>query len=417
MGFDAEKIKTTKQNIKKKNGGILYKLNSNTNKKQIVSEENVRFKQRIFFNNQYTSCYFKNCYFEKGFEFTIPPGSPTGKVTNIFDFDIHLEDCKIDNAFNLKDCTFKKKFRIHDCEILEETLDQEDQYQDEKIKCNFENTKFNDLADFWRSTFHQRTIFYKTDFNSTVVFSFAKFKENVLFTYSLFGGKSILAKTEFNKGLDLSQAVIKGDLQLFDLKFDFKQYTTKYIGKNHLNYQDAIDSKAIIPLENKVHTFQILKKGYIDIGNYSDSILMQREEKRALRELTQERYNDKNTHNVNFGDRIILWLNRWSSHYQSDFRNGILFTLIVAIVFGFLTLVFTESFWLHLPSSEKSEWDIGAINNGVKLMVNFLNPVHKITYIHDLKPFLGIPYIFDFFGRIAVGYGIYQTVQAFRKFK
>jgi hypothetical protein len=53
----------------------------------------------------------------------------------------------------------------------------------------------------------------------------------------------------------------------------------------------------------------------------------------------------------------------------------------------------------------------------VKQFINFLNPAHSINYIDELNPFYGIPYVFDFLGRIAVGYGIYQTVQAFRKFR
>ena len=51
----------------------------------------------------------------------------------------------------------------------------------------------------------------------------------------------------------------------------------------------------------------------------------------------------------------------------------------------------------------------------------FLNPVHKPNYLGEafLTEFKlsNSFYIFDFLGRIFVGYGLYQTAQAFRKYR
>ncbi len=320
--------------------------------------------------------------------------------TNVFNESITFKECDFQAQIQFDDIVFSNKFRMHNCSVN---------------NASFRNTTFNGLADFWLTTFNENIIFYKTDFNKTTVFSMAKFIGNVLFTYSLFATKVIFARTKFNKGVDLSQSIISGKLQPFDLQFNFKEFKAEYVGKNDETFQNYIDRDAIIPLANKVHTFQVLKKAFEDIGNYSDSILMLREEKRALKKLVKAKLKDKES-TVNKGDKWILNLNRISNHYRSDFRNGIWFTLGVTIVFGFLTLVFTEEFQRHFCWG--CEFDKDSFVKGVKFLFNFLNPARRITYLDsfDLR-FYGIAYLFDFLGRMAVGYGIYQTIQAFRKFK
>ncbi|MDO6600645.1 MULTISPECIES: pentapeptide repeat-containing protein [Flavobacteriaceae] len=320
--------------------------------------------------------------------------------TNVFSASITFRECDFEKQIQFDDITFNNKFKMHNCSVND---------------ASFRNTTFNDLADFWLTTFNKDIIFYKTDFNKTTVFSMATFIGNVLFTYSLFDTKVIFARTKFNKGIDLSQSIISGKLQPFDLQFNFKEFKAEYVGKDDETFQNYVDRDAIIPLVNKVHTFQVFKKAFEDIGNYSDSILMQREEKRALKELVKLKLKDEDS-SVNNGDKWILNLNRISNHYQSDFRNGIWFTLCMTIVFGFLTLVFTEEFQRHFCWG--CEFNKDYFIKGVKFLFNFLNPTRRITYLDsfDLR-FYGIAYLFDFFGRMAVGYGIYQTIQAFRKFK
>lgn len=323
------------------------------------------------------------------------------KETNEFKINVTFENkCEFNKKLSFKKIVFFGKVRIHDC-ILK--------------KVDFYNTSFNDLADFWRTEFNNSVIFLKTDFNSTAVFSMSTFNKNVLFTYSLFAGKAIFARTKVKKGFDVSQSVISGELQLFNLKFNFKEFEYVYIGDDDDAFQKHINKLAIIPLENKVHTFQILKKGFIDNGNYSDSILMQREEKKALRELIKEKAKDRNIEIDNLGDKLILCLNRWSNHYQSDFRNGILFTIAMVIIFGIPTLISTGAYLENICFSN-CRFSGQRLTNGVKFFFNFLNPARSISYLDELKPFI-TAYLFDFLGRVAVGYGFYQTVQAFRKFK
>jgi hypothetical protein len=385
----------------------------------VNASQPISFNSRIFnfdivIEPQHRELVFKDCeflepiLFRKGFPLVTSVeenAEETGMLnqveTNVFDESVSFLGCEFQKLIQFDDITFKDKFIMHNCELG---------------KASFRNTTFNGLADFWLTKFKEDVIFYKTDFNKTTVFSMATFVGNVLFTYSLFSTKVIFARTKFEKGVDLSQSIISGELKPFDLQFDFKKFETKYVSEDDETYQKCIDRDAIIPLINKVHTFQMLKKAFEDIGDFSDSIVMGREEKLALRVLTQERYNDQNNKTVNWGDKFILWLNRYSNHYRSDFRNGLSFTIIVTTIFGLLTLIFTEEFQRHFCWG--CEFNKDYFIKGVKFLFNFLNPTRRITYLDsfDLR-FYGIAYLFDFFGRMAVGYGIYQTIQAFRKFK
>lgn len=362
--------------------------------------KNIQFDFTVNISTGANTYYFEECIFTRGLNFETAFRNESQETTNHYEKEIYFYKCKIEGQFVAQRSVFDKNFRLHNCCVENLIL---------------KNATFNALADFWLSKFTKAVTFYKTDFNQTSVFSMATFYENVLFTYALFGGKAIFARTKFKKGIDLSQTIISGSLQLFDLHFNFKKYEAIYVGADDKTYQNYIDRDAIIPLENKVHTFQVLKKAFEDIGNYSDSILMLREEKRTLKKLVKHKLKDKNP-DTNKGDKWILRLNRLSNHYRSDFRNGIWFTIGVTIVFGLLTLVFTEEFQRHFCWG--CEFDKDTFTKGVKFLFNFLNPARRITYLDnfDLK-FYGIAYLFDFLGRIAVGYGFYQTVQAFRKYK
>ncbi|ARN76946.1 hypothetical protein BST97_02430 [Nonlabens spongiae] len=354
------------------------------------------------------------------------------KKTNTIKHQLSFtNNCVFNMAFIANDMIFEKKFIVHSCRLNEFHL---------------RNTKFHGLADFWNSTFNKGMTFYKTDFNKTAVFSMATFEENVLFTYSLLAGKSIFAKTEFKAGLDLSQAIISGELKIFDLLFRKEEFDTNYFEKENKNgYQKAIDYQGIIPTENKVHTFQILRKALEDVGNYDDATKMRRAEKSAARQLNyeslelgeipvMENQGDNNLllnwatepfrsfrlinwKELRSNDGLILFLNRRSNKYKTSFWTGVWFTVRMALLFALVTLLSLGDFWAHLPWIDRTTPDYEAMQKGVKFIVQFFNPARRINYLDALNPWFGLAYIFDFLGRIAVGYGIYQTVQAFRKFK
>jgi hypothetical protein len=316
-------------------------------------------------------------------------------ISTIVENDATFYNCVFEKEIDLQRTTFKGKTRFHNCTFN---------------TTYFLNTRFEELADFWGSIFNEVVIFYKSDFIKTTVFSTATFKENVLFTYTLIEKLLILRGTNFEKGLDLSLAIISGDLGLFDLALK------DYESENNLTeqeYETAVSVVGTIPTKNKRETFRILKKYHLDQKNpveYQDYAL---QESVVHRKEVFEKLKTKDKWFSSLYDYILLSLNRVSNRHVTSYWRGILFTAIVGVIFFYIALVSTKSYSI---SFNPSNWSWDSFQESIKYFFISLSPVHKHTYMDELNPETMF-YVADFAGRIFVSYGIYQTIQAFRKFR
>ena len=108
-------------------------------------------------------------------------------------------------------------------------------------------------------------------------------------------------------------------------------------------------------------------------------------------------------------DRIILWLNKNSNEFDINWAVGVNFSLLVGILtYMMILLIIGDSITFSLKPK--------AISN----FINSLVDVFNITKWSNIKiidiEISGFSYLFLFIGRIFIGYGYYQTIQAFRKF-
>ncbi|WP_282161420.1 pentapeptide repeat-containing protein [Ulvibacterium marinum] len=330
---------------------------------------------------------FKNCTFKKGI-----------RIRNSSN-NLTFQNCKVYGEFNLRNCTFDKKARFRKCTFFEKT--------------DFSNTVFNDLADFWRSTFKKETIFFKTDFLATVVFSAATFHENVLFTYSLIEKLAIFRGTEILGGLDLSTAILAGELGIFDFSLNDFKSDPKVLSEN--NYEQEISENGNIPIKNKRETFRILKKIHESQNNIVASLPFKVIEKKTLFKESWHGLKHGNSIFKNLSNLFILFFNFLSNYFGIAFFQGIFFTIGMGILFFYLCMIYTTKYlfaW-HLDSQ--------IIMDNIPAFANFLLPTHKFDYLgSDFTKsfsFSNSFFLFDILGRIFVGYGIYQTIQAFRKFR
>ncbi|WP_433628953.1 pentapeptide repeat-containing protein [Chryseobacterium cucumeris] len=368
--------------------------------------------------------YFKNCEFKKDIIIMDRKSIFNNTNTNREDSTDYSEDgsstyefsdCEFDNdkivIGNTKrniifsgEGKFTKLLSFHNSKLM-------GKIRFRKCKFNnldFHNAKFNDLADFWSCTFNEKTIFYKTDFLGNVVFSSATFKENVLFTYTLIDKLIIFRGTVFEKGLDLSTAIILGTISYFDVSLkDFK--SEKENGKEE--YESFISEDAKIPLKNKRETYRILKNNYEKLSNNSESLEMKELEMKTLLKEVEGRFKSEISIE-NFSEYILLLLNRLSNNYGNSYLYGIIFTAIVALLFFYLSVINTNMFIFDPKFCVEKE----AFYEGSKYFWQFILPIHRFDYLGNIK-YCKEFYLFDFLGRIFVGYGMYQTIQAFRKHK
>lgn len=394
----------------------------------------------------------ENCSIEYDFKFPLESSQfedheSALPLANIVSYGLKFKNCTFENRVALykktkadrniffEDCTFKKNILLRNSKVVITFL--ECKFKDVflamnaklegKIKfwacnfyedANFRNTKFLELADFWRSTFHKKTIFYKTDFLNTVVFSASTFKENVLFTYTLINKLILLRGTKVEKGFDLSLAIIYGKLGLFG--FDLNDYKDYEFINDENEYETAVSENAIIPIKNKRETFRILKDNLESQKNLSEALKFKAIEKEVLRlELNKfKAINSSDSYFLklkskfnNYLERFNLWLNKLSNEYGSSYGKSFIFIVLLGWIIFYLSLLSTETYTF---SVSPSDWEF---NEGVKFFIEFLNPLHKSDYMGEEIILSTGFYIIDFFGKIIVGYGIYQFIQAFRKYK
>lgn len=116
-----------------------------------------------------------------------------------------------------------------------------------------------------------------------------------------------------------------------------------------------------------------------------------------------------------FPQKLNLWLNHVSNDFGRNWLLGILFSIIVGIVFFCLLLV------------SVGELHIGILSNDAGIMpafLKFMNPLRFYeldalftnTSLNGKVKLNGISYLADFGGRLFLAYGYYQTIQAFRRF-
>ncbi len=122
-----------------------------------------------------------------------------------------------------------------------------------------------------------------------------------------------------------------------------------------------------------------------------------------------------------FSNKFFTKLNLFLNYISNDFgRNWILgfaFSFGIGFIFFYFLILSTKEFSFNFPISFK--WDF------TEPFLKFMNPLRhfdtedifkKSSNIKCYLTLSNCSYLWDFFGRIFVAYGYYQTIQAFRKF-
>lgn len=108
-------------------------------------------------------------------------------------------------------------------------------------------------------------------------------------------------------------------------------------------------------------------------------------------------------------DKFILWFNKNSNEFDTNWIAGVNFSLLVGILTYFIVLLFMNSEIRFLPNIE-------GVSNFITSLVDVFNLTKWVNLEIIGIRLKGFPYLLLFIGRIFIGYGYYQTIQAFRKF-
>lgn len=351
--------------------------------------KNISFEKKIFnfdinFKETINMLNFSKCIFNGKFSFS----------SCDFNQNIYFGECVFEKSLSFLSCKFNKKARFHKVHFKEHLY--------------LNNTTFSDLADFWSSTFDENMIFYKTDFLGTTVFSNVTFKSNVLFTYTLIENLIIFSSTKFHSGLDLSLSILAGKISPFGIQLN--NFKSENDTDDGIYYDLMVSNNALIPDKNKRETFRILKNYFLKENNSIDYLKYSKLEHSTYKTQLWKKIKNKNTFFETIQDYIILGLNNISNNHGKSYLRGITFTMLIGWLFFYFALIATEEYSFGFDNFWTST------QNSVKYYFNFIIPTHKINYMDKLKPKNWF-YFWDFVGRTFVAFGIYQTIQAFRKYK
>lgn len=276
-------------------------------------------------------------------------------------------------------------------------------------KVSFENTRFNKLIDFWGATFHNNVNFLKTDFLDTCVFSNAIFKEKAVFQYSKIANNLILRDAKFDAGINLSQVnfIDNGNINIFRVIInDFSTSSPK----NNDDWEN-------ISASEKRETFRILKNEAIKQNNKISALDFHAKEMQSyydeLKSESKKERTERKIRNTSV-EKAILTLNRWSNGYGLRPDKGFIFTIFYTALPLFIL------YWLSLPNKPivfTTETTVfhtfKAIGFVLGEFAQFINPTHALDFMKVIGDW---SILIDLISRIFIGFGIYQTIQAFRKY-
>ena len=301
--------------------------------------------------------------------------------------------------------------------------------------CSFSNTKFNALADFFKTNFKEDVCFNKTDFLGTTVFAEATFHKKAIFLYTQVSRNMILRRSHFLNGVNLALINFIGEGYINSFEVDInKDFTAD---SNVLEYSEDELSKKI-NIKHKRETFRILKHEALKQNNRIEAlkyhasemkayeIELKESEKKENRKIikTLKRVRDiflfilrlftfdckklKTSDNLS-NDKLILLFNKVTNSFGTNWIRSISFTFWIAIVWYVIFLAVVD-----IDTPLCWDWNCNNIRETVEYAFRFLNITEW-----DYEPFgakYSWAYIPLFVGRIFISLGIYQTIQAFRKY-
>ncbi|TKI69647.1 hypothetical protein FCU45_06200 [Sulfurimonas crateris] len=253
-----------------------------------------KFTQTVKFNH----CTFLDCVdftyiqFEKDIVFSECILKDEIKFKKQLNIRISFLECPEIESLDFSRTVFEQKVEIKDCVIK---------------SCDFENTRFKSLADFYKTEFYGN-LFFKTTFEDIVVFTESKFHEDVNFKYTTFKKLALFRKTLFKKKLNLDDSIIKEEA-------NFLEITSK---------EDKIE---VIDVENR-ETARIIKNSFEQQNNIIEA-------NRFYAKEMEEREKELNKDMIK-GKNITEWLIFKAHAISSNHSQDWLLALFWIIIFGAL---------------------------------------------------------------------------------
>lgn len=229
---------------------------------------------------------------------------------------IRLYKCIIESEFVLKD----RVYIINELDFSESTFNLQCKIENCRLtkSAKFINTKFNRLADFYKTTFNEVN-FERADFNHVAVFTATLFNQDLNFKYTKFGEKSVF-----------SQMVIKGKLNLKDAIFEDSAKFLEVSSKRGIEVPINVANR---------ETARVIKDFYEKSNNIIEANRFYAlEMKEREKELGADKW-------ANFADFITFKIHSITSNHSQDWVLALYWIVIVSFIYVHLK-VKTHTFFI-----------------------------------------------------------------------
>lgn len=328
---------------------------------------------------------------------------------------------------NLNDVNLNLDFRLNiidDLHINNCSFNKVMMNGNEIIRLNFEQINCNSYFEFWKNIIKEYSIVEKSSLNEFIgkrssygaelKFNKVTFKDIFRLEYvpekplsSLTFNECIFDRSAYFDNSKFYQVTINGTF--FKDITSFNSTSVSIIKLRSVHF-DKIAFFNNFKVEFKkimdIGTIRIIKNQLSKTENKIDYL--------QYNALEQELLLEDNT--TQLSERILLRLNKKSNYFGNNWLKGVWFTLRMSI-YGFVLLLITNKF---------------LSNSGYNYLISFNSKLPNANFQEILREWLKFTFSFDlrsyknyeshgvllfifFFFKIFIGYGVYQTIAAFRK--
>lgn len=190
------------------------------------------------------------------------------------------------------------------------------------------------------------------------------------------------------------------------------------IGQNiitrHNKDSIAISNTCQIELKEKddIDTINILRHMFKD-SNYHEYL--------QYNALSQNYLLEDKEGKLKCRDKILLWLNKHSNEFGTNWAKGVLFTVVTGCIFYCIALI-THPFVFCFIDKPLPAVNCSQLNRVGMGFIEYITSAdlfysNENSINNTLKQSNFLTLLFYTLGKLSVMYGIYQTIQAFRKYR
>lgn len=279
-----------------------------------------------------------------------------------------------------------------------------------KKSVSFDECEFSEMCVYESTEFHGDCYFNNSSFGNYALFNGASFKSSAIFVNA--------NRTNSCDG-DFSGAIFVGRAYFNYAKFkelifknvEFQNVSSfQYLSAEKLTLERVIFQKGGDFLNSNVkkadrETYRIIKSEFLSKNNNVEALHFRSKEMHA--------YEKELSFSKKPGEWFLINLNKFSNNHGLSWERGLLFTFIVSVLFYSLYLFsLADGLFNWGFTSWGNYWQTVGIT--LKYYIRFFIITHDLDFMSTYKP-TALSFIIDFFGKVFIGYGIYQTVQSFRK--